>query len=65
MAAKRRAAESLLFELKPNDPSTIGLAIVGVSLVSLLASLLPALKAANVPPMTALREEQGTRVQTL
>jgi ABC-type lipoprotein release transport system permease subunit len=55
--AAGRLAESLLFELKPNDPSTIGVAIVGVSLVSFLASLIPALKAANVPPMAALREE--------
>jgi predicted permease len=55
--AAGRLAQSLLFELKPNDPSTIGVAIVGVSLVSFLASLIPALKAANVPPMAALREE--------
>jgi ABC-type antimicrobial peptide transport system permease subunit len=55
--AAGRLAESLLFELKPNDPSTIGLALVGVSLVSFLASLIPALKASNIPPMAALREE--------
>jgi ABC-type antimicrobial peptide transport system permease subunit len=55
--AAGRLAQSLLFELKPNDPPTIGVAIVGVSLVSFLASLIPALKAANVPPMAALREE--------
>jgi ABC-type antimicrobial peptide transport system permease subunit len=55
--AAGRLAESLLFELKPDDPSTIGIALAGVSLVSFLASLIPALKAASVPPMTALREE--------
>jgi predicted permease len=55
--AAGRLAESLLFELKPNDPSTIGVAIVGVSLVSFLASLIPARRAANVPPMASLREE--------
>jgi putative ABC transport system permease protein len=55
--AAGRLAQSLLFELKPNDPWTICLAIAGVSLVSFLASLLPALRASNVPPMAALREE--------
>ena len=55
--AAGRLAQSLLFELKPNDPLTICLAVGGVSLVSFLASLIPALKAANVPPMAALREE--------
>jgi putative ABC transport system permease protein len=55
--AAGRLAESLLFEVKPNDPWTVGLALAGVSLVSFVASLIPALKAANVPPMTALREE--------
>ena len=33
------------------------LAIAGLTLVSFIASLIPALKAASIPPMAALREE--------
>ncbi len=55
--AAGRIAESLLYEMKANDPSTVCLAIAGVSLVSFMASLVPALRAANTSPMAALREE--------
>ena len=55
--AAGRAAQSLLFEIKPNDPVTFSVAIAGVSLVSFVASLIPALKAANIPAMAALREQ--------
>jgi len=55
--AAGRAAQSLLFEVKPNDPTTFLLAIAGVSIVSSIASLIPALKAASIHPMAALREE--------
>jgi ABC-type lipoprotein release transport system permease subunit len=47
----------LLFEVKANDPVTFILAIAGLTLVSFIASLIPALKAASIPPMAALREE--------
>jgi ABC-type antimicrobial peptide transport system permease subunit len=55
--AAGRAAQSLLFEVKANDPVTFILAIAGLTLVSFIASLIPALKAASIPPMAALREE--------
>lgn len=55
--AAGRAAQSLLYEVKPNDPMTFLLAIAGVSIVSSIASLIPALKAAGIHPMAALREE--------
>jgi ABC-type antimicrobial peptide transport system permease subunit len=55
--AAGKAAESLLFEVKPNDPGTLVLAITGLTLVSMVASLIPALRAAGIPPMAALREE--------
>lgn len=55
--AAGRAAQSLLFEVKANDPATFVLAIAGLTLVSFTASLIPALKAAGIPPMAALREE--------
>jgi putative ABC transport system permease protein len=55
--AAGRAAQSLLFEVKANDPATFVLAIAGLTFVSFIASLIPALKAAGIPPMAALREE--------
>ncbi len=55
--AAGRAAQSLLFGVKANDPATFVLAIAGLTFVSFIASLIPALKAASIPPMAALREE--------
>jgi putative ABC transport system permease protein len=52
-----RAATSLLYGLKPTDPLTLAAAILGMTAVALLASLLPAQRAASVNPMVALREE--------
>jgi predicted permease len=51
------AAASMLYGLKPRDPLTLGAAIAGMAGVALLASLLPAHRAATVHPMEALREE--------
>jgi ABC-type antimicrobial peptide transport system permease subunit len=51
------AAASMLYGLKPRDPVTLGAAIAGMAGVALLASLLPARRAATVHPMEALREE--------
>jgi ABC-type antimicrobial peptide transport system permease subunit len=51
------AAASMLFGLKPSDPQTLAMAIVGIAVIALLASLLPAQRAATVQPMAALREE--------
>jgi putative ABC transport system permease protein len=51
------AAASMLYGLKPRDPLTLGAAITGMIIVALLASLLPAQRAATVRPMEALREE--------
>lgn len=51
------AIRSLLFGLRPTDPSTLALASVGVSVFAILASLLPALRAAQLDPMVALHDE--------
>jgi predicted permease len=51
------AASSMLYGLKPRDPLTLGAAIAGMTVVALVASLLPAQRAATVHPMAALREE--------
>jgi putative ABC transport system permease protein len=51
------AAASLLYGLKPRDPFTLTAAILGMTVVAFLASLVPARRAASVHPMVALRDE--------
>lgn len=48
---------SLLFGVSPFDPFVLSLAALGVLLLALAASGLPALRAASVDPMRALRTE--------
>ncbi len=55
--AGARAATSLLYGLKPGDPFVLGLSGMLLAGVALLASLLPALRASRLEPMTALRED--------
>jgi ABC-type antimicrobial peptide transport system permease subunit len=48
---------SLLFEVRARDPWTIASAAVVVAAVTLIASYLPAQRAARVDPLIALRSE--------
>jgi predicted permease len=53
--AVARSAGSLLFGLRPNDPLMLAGAALLLGAVAFVASLLPALRAAQLDPMAALR----------
>jgi predicted permease len=48
---------SMLFGVSPFDPAVLTAAVLGVMLLAVAASMLPALRAASVEPMQALRGE--------
>ena len=49
--------EGMLFGVRRLDPATLSLAVVGLALVALLASFVPARRASRVDPLVALRSE--------
>jgi predicted permease len=49
--------ETLLFEVRPNDPATLAGVAALITAVAAAASLVPALRATRVDPIVALREE--------
>jgi putative ABC transport system permease protein len=51
------AAKAFLFRLDSNDPRAFAAAVVSLSLAALIASVIPARRAASVDPMVALRAE--------
>ena len=53
----KTAATSFLFGLDATDPRAFAAAIVSLSLAALVASVVPASRAANVDPIRALRSE--------
>jgi putative ABC transport system permease protein len=55
--ALTRALKSLLFEVSALDPSALAVACLSMTLVGIVAALIPASRAAAVDPMAALREE--------
>ena len=55
--AVARTLRSMLFGLSSADPSAWIAAISGIAFVTLVAALLPALRAASIEPIQALRSE--------
>jgi predicted permease len=55
--AASRYIASQLYDVAPTDPTTIALATVGLITVAAAAGLIPALRAARVNPIRALRHE--------
>ncbi len=55
--ATGRVLSGLLFGIEPTDPLTYALVVVGLGTVALVASAVPAVRAASVDPATALRNE--------
>ena len=55
--AAARTARTLLFGLEPGDPTTLAMSAIALAAVAMLASYLPALRAARLEPTEALREE--------
>ena len=52
-----KALISALYGVKPYDTLSFALAVLGVAFVALIASLVPARRAASVDPLAALRTE--------
>jgi putative ABC transport system permease protein len=55
--AVTRLMGSLLFEIGPADPLTLSLMATVLMMVALIASYIPARRAAEVDPMAALRDQ--------
>jgi ABC-type antimicrobial peptide transport system permease subunit len=56
-AVAGRALASSLYGVKPDDAATLAFAVVSIAVVAMAASMIPARRAANVDPLTALRSE--------
>jgi predicted permease len=52
-----KALTSSLYGVRPFDALVYGFAVIGVAAVAVVASMVPAQRAANVDPLTALRAE--------
>ena len=52
-----RMMETLLFDVRPNDPATLASVAALITAVAVVASLVPACRATRVDPLVALRDE--------
>jgi ABC-type antimicrobial peptide transport system permease subunit len=52
-----RPLKSMLYKMSPFDPMSFAIAIAAMVVVATCAALLPALRAARLEPMQALRTE--------
>jgi ABC-type antimicrobial peptide transport system permease subunit len=52
-----RAMASFLYETSPRDPTVLVCSVAALALIASAASILPALRAARIDPMRALRNE--------
>jgi ABC-type antimicrobial peptide transport system permease subunit len=52
-----KALTSLVFEVRPSDPMTLVSVTVVLTLVALVATLVPGLRATRVTPLVALRRD--------
>ena len=55
--AGARLLRSMLYGVAPTDTLTFALAFAGITIVALIASLVPAHRAASITPLAALRWE--------
>lgn len=55
-ASSARLLQSLLYNTQAIEPSSYAAAVIGMLLIAVTAACVPALRAARVSPMTALRE---------
>jgi predicted permease len=55
--ALTRVLTRLLFGVAPTDPASFGLAFLGLLIVTLVATYVPAYRAMKIDPLTALRSE--------
>jgi len=55
--AATRLLSTLLFEVRPRDPAVFGAVTLCLAVAGLVAVLIPAARATEVDPVTALRNE--------
>jgi ABC-type antimicrobial peptide transport system permease subunit len=55
--ALTRLMETLLFDVRPNDPATLAGVAALIAAVAVAASLVPALRATRIDPIVALKDE--------
>jgi putative ABC transport system permease protein len=55
--AATRAMTSVLYGVRPTDPSTFGIVAALLGAVAFVACLIPAVRAARVDPMVVLRQD--------